>query len=479
MYYTDGCLIAYRSKLTLHSYENIFFNDLSKIQYHNSVNSLHFVDQNFVRQNVAILAKFSFKTSPEKIFILTVGHLFWNPEKPEIKLLQTAYWLEKMKNFSLMEACNSQMNSSTPQFYPIIMTGDLNSTPDSEPYKLITESKYFDSNYNVLIQSYKKIRQTDGIAGDQTKFVCDSSLRHFAKWLRILGIDVKTSEEKPYDNFFNQAKKDKRVILTTSRGMRLRSNCPRSSFISTDDLELSLVNLYREYDLTRCSSKILSLCSKCGGNIVIVDRHDERVVNYVPIDKVVYLCLECNQGYWKEDSDNSSYSRTMKLARRLDELLEANGILKQPLETDAPSGLPAEAFEMEALKADTLLIGQPDRPDRLRSVFYPTEPELTNWNKGFMATLDYIFVSQRISVLAARVYPSVLPSPSSTAAPLIVNTSTDHQQEIILEGTPARISASASTSSTVPLWPPLLSAPPPTADWPSDHFMLHCELSVE
>jgi hypothetical protein len=89
------------------------------------------------------------------------------------------------------------------------------------------------------------------------------------------------------------------VILTTSRQMRERANCPQSMLIPSsrlNKLELALIDICRTYKLqlnpglfTRWSlrtvlqqfnlvvtEKFLSVCGKCGGEIESCDADDKR-----------------------------------------------------------------------------------------------------------------------------------------------------------------------------------------------------------
>ena len=51
------------------------------------------------------------------------------------------------------------------------------------------------------------------------------------------------------NNFFNRARKERRVILTSSKSLRERSACPPSYFVRPNELERALINIYREFDL--------------------------------------------------------------------------------------------------------------------------------------------------------------------------------------------------------------------------------------
>ena len=223
-----------------------------------------------------------------------------NPNRPEVKLSQTIYWLDRVHQFAV----------SGDGVLPILMAGDFNSTPSSEVYKYLTDhTRHFLSAHQAaLTLTSPAIHQQamKCLYGHQTKFLCDSTLGRLCRWMRILGIDTKIDRHcekhqkacttKDYPKFFLQARRENRVILSTSRTLLERAECPRSSYINTKDLEASLIELCREYHLQLHKDKLLSVCGKCGADIETCDQSDERLKEheYVPADRPVFICVECS-----------------------------------------------------------------------------------------------------------------------------------------------------------------------------------------
>jgi Mut7-C RNAse domain len=187
-----------------------------------------------------------------------------NPSRPEVKLAQTVYWMDCLSKFSC--SSSESVNYSNISLLPAIVCGDFNSVPDSEPYRYMTQNgvRIF-SEHSSSCMNY--IRQLTDLSynGTKVKFLCDSSLSRLCRWMRALGIDVsidrvegKIRETKDFNSFFERARSENRVILTTSRLMRERANCPRSTYVNTKNLEESLASICREYSVKLDKESILT-----------------------------------------------------------------------------------------------------------------------------------------------------------------------------------------------------------------------------
>ncbi|XP_050300747.1 protein angel isoform X2 [Anthonomus grandis grandis] len=117
----DGCAVYYRAnKLTLLEYETVEF-------YQPNISVLD-------RDNIAIIAKFCPKDNPNKPFIVVTTHLLYNPKRQDVRLAQMQLLLAEVERLSF------RWNSKGKErYWPIILTGDFNSTPDSAVYEFITK----------------------------------------------------------------------------------------------------------------------------------------------------------------------------------------------------------------------------------------------------------------------------------------------------------------------------------------------------
>jgi mRNA deadenylase 3'-5' endonuclease subunit Ccr4 len=194
----------------------------------------------------------------DKFVLVSTAHLYWNPTYPEVKTGQVKYLLDRIAFFrtKLNLCCNScttrargqsdNYDHSVTHSCPIILGGDFNSTPDSEQYHLLTSYQPMISRYISPLPSplpptlppssptssscsycglntfvLKSVHSRSDPAhyfhgcyygGNQTKFLCDSTLSKLCRWLRVLGLNAamhlppksdatiqtkKTKEKKP------------------------------------------------------------------------------------------------------------------------------------------------------------------------------------------------------------------------------------------------------------------------------------------
>ncbi|KAK6634992.1 hypothetical protein RUM44_000241 [Polyplax serrata] len=87
------------------------------------------------RDNIGIILKLSLKSKPEVEFIVATTHLLYNPKRGDIRLVQTQLMLAEIEKMAYMKE-----NSLTqqPDYLPIILTGDMNYSPDNGVYQLVT-----------------------------------------------------------------------------------------------------------------------------------------------------------------------------------------------------------------------------------------------------------------------------------------------------------------------------------------------------
>ena len=215
--------------------------------------------------------------SDAKEILVSTCHLNWNPNLPEVKLGQVQYILKRLELFQQ----NNLLRKTENKPLPTILCGDFNSFPGSEVYNLISGHINNEKARNI-ISSLTKQREQSGssyimrrLYGPKTRFLCDPTLSRLSRWMRVLGIDVAMSSWesgslKPVKQtpkttgdtinaFFNRAKREERVILTTSKSLRQRSACPQSYYVDPKDLEKALVEIYHEYGLELSKETFLTV----------------------------------------------------------------------------------------------------------------------------------------------------------------------------------------------------------------------------
>eukprot|EP01038_Epipyxis_sp_PR26KG_P006064 gene6064-8349_t len=535
---SDGCFIAYNSnKLELCRFDNIQLNDLSVLDYASGVNSNR---NRFLKHNVAQIAEFKCRTTGS-LFTTINCHIHWNPNLKEVKFAQVKYILDKLQIF------NNLFPMSTPQ--PVLFCGDFNSFPNSEIYSLITshllnnnikEDNKSSSLLNNIISGNDKsglknnfplndvhgrgyLQSDSYLYGPGTKFLCDSTLIKLARWMRVLGVDCAMHVDdssfnvKPnYNELFNRAKHEKRILLTTSRNMRERAACPQSFLVQSNNLEQAIIGIYREYGLELDKTKFLTVCGKCGGDINEIDFSDVRLMGKIfPSDRSVFACINCAQPYWWNEDENSSPAKAMKLADYLHDMIsdglksfhekeilekEIDIIIPNDENTTTYGNSTAELSSMFKLRDEIILKNKnisslkydqtanngtlteskdfetseivledelnsysnlnESQGSLLRSVF-EEEPLLTNWNGNFSGTLDYIFISNKWDVLQAEVFPDVVYKNISVKSNFCEEfESSFHTTDNHRIGSDNNILNVRTTESL------------PNNEWPSDHLML-------
>lgn len=282
----DGCLIAYRSdKFLVKHTQLINLDQLSHLdrQLQRTGRS------KFAKQNVSAMAILE-EIESRKRFLVATCHLHWNPNLPEVKFAQAYYVVDRISSF---RECHKNV--------PVVFTGDFNSLPRDEVYRFIASpaSVKATSFGSIELALASQIESSVYTYGPKTKFLCDSSLSRLCRWMRILGVDVaQDSWDLRADNgngnngngngkpmldvsspmvsprmmmsphstnvstkstksmvehfkkqtiaaFFQRARSEKRVILTTSKGLLQRSTCPPSYFVKPGKLEDALVTFHR------------------------------------------------------------------------------------------------------------------------------------------------------------------------------------------------------------------------------------------
>eukprot|EP01031_Cornospumella_fuschlensis_P032546 gene32546-39352_t len=361
----DGCLIAYRN-------DRFELRDVMRV----NLDSLGYLDANaqqkgrskFAKQNVAVLALFNERGST-KSFISATCHLHWNPHLQEVKYAQALHVLSQLQQF--------RQQYGNP---PVIWTGDFNSLPYDDVYKLITSPASPSSptrpmsthptrqslpSHLVLPSNYAR--------GPSARFICDNSLSRLGRWMRVLGVDVaqgegtgadtpsginKQKNSKQYEEwkrqsiaeFFARARREGRVILTSSPSLIHRSTCPPAFLVKPDNLHKGLIDIYREFQLELSVDKFLTVCGKCGGGIAelnsLAKAHAESAAytdhsstdgnaatpmpplppqwreRPLPTDRPVYYCVSCHQPYWWNEGESSSPAKAMKKAHLLYEVIK-------------------------------------------------------------------------------------------------------------------------------------------------------------
>lgn len=487
----DGIVTLYRKDIFELVDES---EDVVRLDYDDIAKALDRVGQNgasFRRQNVGLLLRLRLKEDKSSSVVVANTHLYWSPAKPEVKLAQTRMLIESIEKL----ACTSGVQ----RFAPVIMGGDFNSVPTSDLYRRIQEGKVFRGG--LFEGSYYG-------NGSPPKFLADTSLKKLCSWLRMLGVDCAMESEesefartaKPvqnFDLFFSTARSQSRIILSSSRKLTERANCPLNFYVKTNNFEAALVEIVRTFNVEINENTFLTVCGKCGGRIRKSSKSEIREsfsTEYLPEDgRPLFQCVECMQPYWWNERVDSSPARAMRVASRLFDIIKsdregekvrgksasmpssvyANGVTedKRPLryefltteDSNEDLNKMFEARDLaitdrDAVKADESIDmekAEDQDEDSLRfssayALVNDSEAEFTNWAGDFKGTLDYVFVSKNdFDVKNSQVLPSIM---------------SEGESEKDLLGLPYAIQSYHGT---------------PNLEWPSDHFVILVEMDLE
>lgn len=353
----DGCLIAYSSS-------NFEVVEYQEVQFDSIVDKLkttsEVIRNQFKTSNVGLIAKMKSKfkdTDAETFptFIVSCAHIYWNPARDNVKVAQCEYLMQNIESFIERETLSDDDLSKQHQISRnpplVICAGDFNSLPESQavkvtkrgfrlrPHKSSTSPSYvssssFSSSSSSSIYSHDSSLppppstllasslNTGIMHGPETKFLCDHNLSRLCRWMRVLGFNValESLESKKmrenckknaasFEALFSQSRTEHRVLLTSSKSMVHRADCPQALLIRTSDLESELVRIIKEFGLQPSRDKFLTVCGKCGGEIESCD-HNMLIHGFnLPQDRDVFICKLCRQPYWWSDRLTSSPAR--------------------------------------------------------------------------------------------------------------------------------------------------------------------------
>ncbi|XP_067001650.1 protein angel homolog 2 isoform X2 [Anabrus simplex] len=91
------------------------------------------------RDNVGLVAKLAPKIKPQERIVVATTHLLFNPRRHDIKLAQTQILLAEVERFAFKGFDSS---TGVAQYWPVILTGDLNLEPHSGVYQLLTTGSF-------------------------------------------------------------------------------------------------------------------------------------------------------------------------------------------------------------------------------------------------------------------------------------------------------------------------------------------------
>ena len=148
------------------------------------------------------------------------------------------------------------------------------------------------------------------------RFLLDAHLGRLAKYLRMLGFDVRYHAEDPGDAALARiAADEERVLLSRDRGLLDRALVQRGYFVQATDPEEQVEEVIGRFGL-REHARPLTRCLRCNG--LLAPAPKEEVFEALPPQtrrhvEAFYRCMGCGRVYW----EGSHYRRMQRFVERL------------------------------------------------------------------------------------------------------------------------------------------------------------------
>ena len=154
-------------------------------------------------------------------------------------------------------------------------------------------------------------------APDPPRFVLDGHLGRLARYLRMLGFDVRYDSGAADDELARVSAAEDRVLLTRDRGLLKRSIVRLGYLVRDDDPRRQLAEVVARYRLARRAAPF-TRCVRCGGALDQVGRAEvaerlagePRTLRYFD---TFGRCVDCGSIYWP----GSHFERMSRLVQEV------------------------------------------------------------------------------------------------------------------------------------------------------------------
>ena len=131
------------------------------------------------------------------------------------------------------------------------------------------------------------------------RFVADVMVGKLARWLRVLGVDVRYSNTYEDDAIIRIAEEEDRIILTRDVGLAGRRKLPGCVLIESGNYREQLQQVIHTFELK--DFNVLSRCLECNVPLQGIDKEAvfEKVPPYVYLTQNRFaMCPSCRRIYW-------------------------------------------------------------------------------------------------------------------------------------------------------------------------------------
>ena len=129
------------------------------------------------------------------------------------------------------------------------------------------------------------------------KFLADVMVCNLARWLRILGFDTTSANNKMSDNeLLLIATKEQRILLTRDKKLGNRKNV---YFLKSTTISEQLTELKKAFGL-KIEFPKNTRCAVCNGELEQTTREKlEKKVPEKTKSNAFWVCKACGKAYWK------------------------------------------------------------------------------------------------------------------------------------------------------------------------------------
>ena len=304
----DGLIIAYKHQ-KYKQYKNkplrvIKLNDLTLA--HLSENS----QQYFRKDQIAMYLLLQPLQDPTHLLFIINTHLYWHPDACNIRLRQISYILNIIN-----EKCNKIKEADNEiKKISLIFGGDFNTLPKKAPHQFMLDGKY-----------------TMKAKGNTTlKLMFDSSLNKVARWCRSLGVDCNYHSEQKMDTknaqkLFNLCKMEERILITRSKRLVARKECPSHLLLNNSEPRDNLKQIIKYFGIEYDDDAIYTRCTLCNGYFKqLIDKKEIMDNDQIP-NKLkeqwettkFEKCLKCSQVYWVGDKSRSEMEKFKRIFKEV------------------------------------------------------------------------------------------------------------------------------------------------------------------
>ncbi|MCD6529937.1 Mut7-C RNAse domain-containing protein [Candidatus Bathyarchaeota archaeon] len=157
---------------------------------------------------------------------------------------------------------------------------------------------------------------------ERPKFVVDGMLGKLARWLRILGYDVKYYRSMDDDSLIEIAEKENRILLTRDNALHRKSIAKKvySILLEEESRIKNLAKLSKALGIALEVDTAISRCPKCNSKIEPIAKNSIR--GKVP-EKTFrrfnefWICPNCGQVYWRGSHWKNIYVTLNKVKKNV------------------------------------------------------------------------------------------------------------------------------------------------------------------